>query len=139
MFDMTQDPQGLPDYSTYPITIFTEFEVDVLFINLPVNEIILSAPIAYIVNVSYNVVGAFFMLNLLATMMGDTQEKVDRAKDEFWRTQVTRLRCSVLNNDLLSPLYIYCNMEICKQVELMSILRAETKIKLSPFQQRPAL
>uniref|UniRef100_A0A3Q1ILU7 Transient receptor potential cation channel, subfamily V, member 6 n=1 Tax=Anabas testudineus TaxID=64144 RepID=A0A3Q1ILU7_ANATE len=88
MFDMTQDPTGLPDYSTYPITIFTEFEVDVLFINLPVDETILSPPIAYIVNVSYNVVGAFFMLNLLATMMGDTQEKVDRAKDEFWRTQV---------------------------------------------------
>ncbi|XP_029014397.1 transient receptor potential cation channel subfamily V member 5-like [Betta splendens] len=88
MFDMTQSPAGLPDYSTYPITIFTEFEVDVLFINLPVDETILSPPIAYIVNVSYNVVGAFFMLNLLATMMGDTQDKVERARDEFWRTQV---------------------------------------------------
>lgn len=102
---MTQDPLGLPDYKSLPIAIFTNFEVDVLFINLPVNEIILSPPIYYIVNVSYNVVGAFFMLNLLATMMGDTQAKVDRARDEFWRTQVTELS---RNKDLLSPLPPLC-------------------------------
>lgn len=91
MFDMTQDPNGLPDYSTYPVTIFTEFMVDVLFINLPVDETILSPPIAYIVNVSYNVIGGFLMLTLIATLMGNTQDRVERERGDFWRAQVTQL------------------------------------------------
>ncbi|XP_067332747.1 transient receptor potential cation channel subfamily V member 6-like isoform X1 [Channa argus] len=88
MFDMTQYPWAFPDYSSYAITLFTEFEVVVLFINLPVDETIISPPIAYVINVSFNLVGGIFMLNLLAAMMGDTQEKVTKGRDELWRTQV---------------------------------------------------
>uniref|UniRef100_A0AAQ6ITF1 Transient receptor potential cation channel, subfamily V, member 6 n=1 Tax=Anabas testudineus TaxID=64144 RepID=A0AAQ6ITF1_ANATE len=88
MFDMTQDPSGVPSYGTYPVTIFTELEVDVGFINLPVNESILSPPINYIVDVSYNIIAAILLTNVLLTMMSDTQAKVAEERDELWRTQV---------------------------------------------------
>lgn len=90
MFNMTLYSWAFPDYSSYPISLFTEFEVIVLFINLPVNEANLSPPISYVVNVSFNIVGCIFMLNLLASMMGDTQGRVGEERDELWRTQVRR-------------------------------------------------
>uniref|UniRef100_A0A3Q1IUK6 Transient receptor potential cation channel, subfamily V, member 6 n=1 Tax=Anabas testudineus TaxID=64144 RepID=A0A3Q1IUK6_ANATE len=79
---------GVPSYGTYPVTIFTELEVDVGFINLPVNESILSPPINYIVDVSYNIIAAILLTNVLLTMMSDTQAKVAEERDELWRTQV---------------------------------------------------
>lgn len=85
---MTQVPTGVPGYSTYPVTIFTEFEVDVGFINLPADETILTPPIVYIVDVSYNIIAAILLTNLLLTMMSETQGKVAEERDELWRTQV---------------------------------------------------
>lgn len=88
MFDMTQVSESVPGYATYPVTIFTEFEVDVGFINLPVNESIVQPPIAYIVDVGYNLIATIFLLNVLLTMMGDTQARVAEERDQLWRTQV---------------------------------------------------
>lgn len=85
---MTQLPSGDSSFNTYPVTIFTELEVDVGFINLPVVETILSPPIVYIVDVFYNIIAAILLINVLLTMMSDTQAKVAEERDELWRTQV---------------------------------------------------
>uniref|UniRef100_A0A3Q1IUS1 Ion transport domain-containing protein n=1 Tax=Anabas testudineus TaxID=64144 RepID=A0A3Q1IUS1_ANATE len=88
MFFMTQDPSALPDYSSYPVTLFTDFEVDLTFINLPVDETIHMTPIVYVVHVFFTVVAAILLTNLLIAMMNDTQWRVAQERDELWRTQV---------------------------------------------------
>lgn len=90
MFFITQDPTALPDYSTYPLTLFTEFEVDLTFMNLPLDATIPTPPIVYVVHVFFTVVAAILLTNLLIAMMNDTQWRVARERDELWRTQVTQ-------------------------------------------------
>lgn len=90
MVFMTQDPTALPDYSTFPVTLFTEFEVDLTFINLPVDETIRIPPIVFVVHVFFTVVAAVLLTNLLIAMMNDTQWRVAQERDELWRTQVTQ-------------------------------------------------
>lgn len=89
---MTQDPSALPDYSSYPVTLFTDFEVDLTFINLPVDETIHMTPIVYVVHVFFTVVAAILLTNLLIAMMNDTQWRVAQERDELWRTQVIQTR-----------------------------------------------
>ncbi|KAK2833934.1 hypothetical protein Q5P01_017823 [Channa striata] len=88
MFDMTQYPSALPDWSSFPVSLFTMFEVDISFINLPEDQSILSAAILYVVDIAYNVVGAIVVTNVLLVMINDTYSRVTEERDELWRTQV---------------------------------------------------
>ncbi|KAF3700621.1 Transient receptor potential cation channel subfamily V member 5 [Channa argus] len=88
MFYMTQDPLSLPNFTTYPVILFTEFEVDTTFVNLPVDESVYMSPVIYVVHVAFTLISAMLLTNLLIAMMSDTQARVGQERDELWRTQV---------------------------------------------------
>ncbi|KAK2833932.1 hypothetical protein Q5P01_017821 [Channa striata] len=88
MFYMTQDPLSLPNFTTYPVILFTEFEVDTTFVNLPVDETVRMSAVIYVVHVAFTLVSAMLLTNLLIAMMSDTQSRVGEERDDLWRTQV---------------------------------------------------
>ncbi|XP_054904177.1 transient receptor potential cation channel subfamily V member 6 [Poeciliopsis prolifica] len=85
---MTQDPNSLPAYTTYPITLFSLFELSVGLIDLPVDHTIITPPIVHVLHVSFSVVAYLLLLNLLIAMMSDTNWRVAQERDKLWRTQV---------------------------------------------------
>lgn len=90
MFDMTQYPLAIADWRSYPLSLFTLFEVDISFINLPVDESFLTPPIVYVVDIAYNLIGSIIVTNVLVVTITDTYSRVAQERQELWRTQVTR-------------------------------------------------
>lgn len=88
---MTQDPLSLTDFTNFPVVFFTEFEVYTSFLNVPVDETIHMPPVVYIIHVSFSIIAAILLMNLLVAMMGDTQKRVGQEKEELWRVQVTEI------------------------------------------------
>uniref|UniRef100_A0A8C7V956 Transient receptor potential cation channel, subfamily V, member 6 n=1 Tax=Oncorhynchus mykiss TaxID=8022 RepID=A0A8C7V956_ONCMY len=85
---MTQDPDSLPAYRSFPITLFSQFELSVGLIDLPVDHTITTPPIVHVLHCTFSVVSYVLLLNLLTAMMSDTQWRVAQERDELWRTQV---------------------------------------------------
>ncbi|KAF3700623.1 Transient receptor potential cation channel subfamily V member 5 [Channa argus] len=110
MFDMTQYPSALPDWSSFPVSLFTMFEVDISFINLPEDQSILSAAILYVVDIAYNVVAAIVVTNVLLVMINDTYSKVTEERDELWRTQVV---ATILMLERRMPRRLWPRLGIC--------------------------
>ncbi|XP_032363832.1 transient receptor potential cation channel subfamily V member 5 [Etheostoma spectabile] len=88
MVYMTVDPSYNPSYSTYPLTIFTEFVVNFGLVNMPVDFTQLNPTIIYLVYIAYSIIAFILLMNLLIAMMSDTQWRVAQERDELWRTQV---------------------------------------------------
>ncbi|KAG7237596.1 hypothetical protein INR49_032042 [Caranx melampygus] len=88
MVYMTQDPDALPAYRSFPITLFSQFELSVGLIDLPVDHTIITPPIVHVVHCAFSVVSYILLLNLLIAMMSDTHWRVAQERDELWRTQV---------------------------------------------------
>ncbi|XP_072250163.1 transient receptor potential cation channel subfamily V member 6 [Leuresthes tenuis] len=88
MVYMTQDPDSLPSYRSFPITLFSQFELSVGLIDLPVEHTIRTPPIVHVLHVTFSVVSYILLLNLLIAMMSDTHWRVAQERDELWRTQV---------------------------------------------------
>lgn len=88
MVYMTQDPDSLPSYRSFPITLFSQFELSVGLIDLPVDHTFITPPIVHVLHVSFSVVSYILLLNLLIAMMSDTHWRVAQERDELWRTQV---------------------------------------------------
>uniref|UniRef100_A0A8C8EWZ2 Ion transport domain-containing protein n=1 Tax=Oncorhynchus tshawytscha TaxID=74940 RepID=A0A8C8EWZ2_ONCTS len=88
MVYMTQDPDSLPAYRSFPITLFSQFELSVGLIDLPVDHTITTPPIVHVLHCTFSVVSYILLLNLLTAMMSDTQWRVAQERDELWRTQV---------------------------------------------------
>ncbi|XP_041708610.2 transient receptor potential cation channel subfamily V member 6-like [Coregonus clupeaformis] len=88
MVYMTQDPDSLPAYHSFPITLFSLFELSVGLIDLPVDNTIITPPIVHVLHCTFSVVAHLLLLNLLTAMMSDTQWRVAQERDELWRTQV---------------------------------------------------
>uniref|UniRef100_A0A3Q2UH73 Transient receptor potential cation channel, subfamily V, member 6 n=1 Tax=Fundulus heteroclitus TaxID=8078 RepID=A0A3Q2UH73_FUNHE len=88
MVYMTQYPGSLPAYTSFPITLFSQFELSVGLIDLPVDHSFITPPIVHVLHVSFSVVSYILLLNLLIAMMSDTHWRVAQERDELWRTQV---------------------------------------------------
>ncbi|XP_036819747.1 transient receptor potential cation channel subfamily V member 6-like [Oncorhynchus mykiss] len=87
MVYMTQNPDSLPAYRSFPITLFSQFELSVGLIDLPVVHTITTPPIVHVLHCTFSVV-CMLLLNLLTAMMIDTQRRVAQERDELWRIQV---------------------------------------------------
>ncbi|KAM9405140.1 transient receptor potential cation channel subfamily V member 5-like [Salvelinus alpinus] len=76
MVYMTQDPDSLPAYRSFPITLFSQFELSVGLIDLPVDHTITTPPIVHVLHCTFSVVSYILLLNLLIAMMSDTHWRV---------------------------------------------------------------
>ncbi|XP_042278855.1 transient receptor potential cation channel subfamily V member 6 [Thunnus albacares] len=88
MVYMTQEPDAIPSYRSFPITLFSQFELSVGLIDLPVDHTIITPPIVHVLHCAFSVVSYILLLNLLIAMMSDTHWRVAQERDELWRTQV---------------------------------------------------
>ncbi|XP_014896252.1 transient receptor potential cation channel subfamily V member 6 [Poecilia latipinna] len=88
MVYMTQDPSSIPQYTSYPITLFSVFELSVGLIDLPVDHTFITPPIVHVLHVCLSIVCYMLLSNVLIAMMSDTQWRVAQERDELWRTQV---------------------------------------------------
>uniref|UniRef100_A0A672FSG2 Ion transport domain-containing protein n=1 Tax=Salarias fasciatus TaxID=181472 RepID=A0A672FSG2_SALFA len=88
MVYMTQEPDAIPSYRSFPITLFSQFELSVGLIDLPVEHTIFTPPIVHVLHCTFSVVSYILLLNLLIAMMSDTHWRVAQERDELWRTQV---------------------------------------------------
>ncbi len=88
---MTQEPESIPSYRSFPITLFSQFELSVGLIDLPVDHTIATPPIVHVLHCAFSVVSYILLLNLLIAMMSDTHWRVAQERDELWRTQVKTL------------------------------------------------
>ncbi|XP_044064857.1 transient receptor potential cation channel subfamily V member 6 [Siniperca chuatsi] len=88
MVYMTQEAGSIPAYRSFPITLFSLFELSVGLIDLPVDHTIITPPIVHVLHCTFSVVSYLLLLNLLIAMMSDTHWRVAQERDELWRTQV---------------------------------------------------
>lgn len=89
---MTQEPLSIPQMRSYPITLFTVFELTVGLIDMPVDHTVWTHPVVHVVFCCFSVVSHLLLLSLLTAMMSDTQWRVGQERDELWRTQVNKLK-----------------------------------------------
>uniref|UniRef100_A0AAQ5ZU85 Ion transport domain-containing protein n=1 Tax=Amphiprion ocellaris TaxID=80972 RepID=A0AAQ5ZU85_AMPOC len=82
------EPDSIPSYRSFPITLFSQFELSVGLIDLPVDHTFTTPPIVHVLHVAFSVVSYILLLNLLIAMMSDTHWRVAQERDELWRTQV---------------------------------------------------
>ncbi|KAE8288933.1 Transient receptor potential cation channel subfamily V member 6 [Larimichthys crocea] len=83
-----KEPESVPAYRSFPITLFSQFELSVGLIDLPVDHTIATPPIVHVLHCAFSVVSYILLLNLLIAMMSDTHWRVAQERDELWRTQV---------------------------------------------------
>ncbi|XP_029437165.1 transient receptor potential cation channel subfamily V member 6-like [Rhinatrema bivittatum] len=84
----TEDPNQLGHFFSYPMAIFSTFELFLTLIDGPANYQV-DLPLMYsLVYAAFAIFAALLMLNLIIAMMGDTHRQVATERDEIWRAQV---------------------------------------------------
>ncbi|KAF3692052.1 Transient receptor potential cation channel subfamily V member 5 [Channa argus] len=107
---MTQEPGSLPAYTSFPITLFSEFELTVGLIDLPVDQTIFTPPIVHVMHTAFSVVSYILLLNLLIAMMSDTHWRVAQERHELWRTQVV---ATTLMLERRLPRWMWPRLGVC--------------------------
>uniref|UniRef100_A0A8C5M6F9 Ion transport domain-containing protein n=1 Tax=Leptobrachium leishanense TaxID=445787 RepID=A0A8C5M6F9_9ANUR len=83
-----QDSSKLGQFMTYPMSIFSTFELFLTLIDGPANyDVDLPFMFSFMYS-AFGIIAALLMLNLLIAMMGDTHWRVSHEQDELWRAQV---------------------------------------------------
>lgn len=85
---MTQDHMSVPSYRSFPITFFTEFELTIGLVDMPVDHTLYTHPVVHVVHCCFSIVSHLLLISLLTAMMSDTQWRVGQERDELWRTQI---------------------------------------------------
>ncbi|CAL1610945.1 unnamed protein product [Knipowitschia caucasica] len=109
---MTQDVDAIPAYHSFPITLFSQFELSVGLIDLPVDHTIITPPIVHVLHCTFSVVSYILLLNLLIAMMSDTHWRVAQERDELWRTQVV---ATTLMLERRLPRCLWPRLGVCGQ------------------------
>ncbi|XP_051720421.1 transient receptor potential cation channel subfamily V member 6 [Ctenopharyngodon idella] len=110
IYYMTQESLALPPYRSLPITIFTQFELSIGLIDLPVDHTLYTHPVVHCVHIYFSVVSYILLFNLLIAMMSDTQWRVTQERDELWRTQVV---ATTLMLERRLPLRLWPRLGVC--------------------------
>ncbi|KAL4616741.1 transient receptor potential cation channel subfamily V member 5 isoform X1 [Arapaima gigas] len=88
MFYMTQEVDSLPSYRSFPISLFTQFELTLGQVDLPVDHTLTISPVVHVLHCTFSLVSNLLLLNMLTAIMTETQLNVDGEREELWRTQV---------------------------------------------------
>uniref|UniRef100_A0A673HI62 Transient receptor potential cation channel subfamily V member 6-like n=1 Tax=Sinocyclocheilus rhinocerous TaxID=307959 RepID=A0A673HI62_9TELE len=104
------EPSALPPYRSFPITIFTQFELSIGLIDLPVDHMLYTHPVVHCVHIFFSVMSYILLFNLLIAMMSDTQWRVTQERDELWRTQVV---ATTLMLERRLPLRLWPRLGVC--------------------------
>ncbi|XP_016357266.1 transient receptor potential cation channel subfamily V member 5-like [Sinocyclocheilus anshuiensis] len=110
VYYVTQEPSALPPYRSFPITIFTQFELSIGLIDLPVDHMLYTHPVVHCVHIFFSVMSYILLFNLLIAMMSDTQWRVTQERDELWRTQVV---ATTLMLERRLPLHLWPRLGVC--------------------------
>ncbi|XP_051574888.1 transient receptor potential cation channel subfamily V member 6-like isoform X2 [Myxocyprinus asiaticus] len=110
MVYMTQEPLAVPAYRSFPISIFTQFELSIGLIDLPVDHTIYTHPVVHCLHVCFSMISYILLFNLLVAMMSDTQWRVTQERDELWRTQVV---VTTLMLERRIPLHLWPRLGAC--------------------------
>ncbi|XP_073452068.1 transient receptor potential cation channel subfamily V member 6-like [Aquarana catesbeiana] len=109
----TQNSGDLGQFMTYPMSLFSTFELFLTIIDGPANY---SVDLPFMFSVTYSafaIVAALLMLNLLIAMMGDTHWRVSHEGDELWRAQVV---ATTLMLERKMPKILWPQVGICGRV-----------------------
>nr|XP_033780459.1 transient receptor potential cation channel subfamily V member 6-like [Geotrypetes seraphini] len=84
----TEDPNQLGQFFSYPMALFSTFELFLTLIDGPANYEVDLPPMFSVVYAAFAIFAALLMLNLIIALMGDTYWRVATERDEIWRAQV---------------------------------------------------
>ncbi|XP_043935099.1 transient receptor potential cation channel subfamily V member 6-like [Protopterus annectens] len=84
----TEDPSGIPHFTSFPMALYSTYELFVTIIDGPSNYNVNVPAMFMALYTAFSIFATLLMVNLLIAMMGDTHWRVARERHELWRAQV---------------------------------------------------